>query len=478
MAHIGLNKLQLLLEREGVEWLSNMNMSESDPFRSITAIGNVGELKSSGRIAFRVMPEKLQQLPILLREAVYDMFYKNEWFAIRPEFSQIGLSGKNIWDFGIQAESPRRITILGTFQRGKGLLKVPAGTTRIRNLSAEKMTRNRFGAVYVEGSPGYAEYQAEYGETGTSEDPPSERDLQIPEDSEPVLKEISDQLNLQKRSHKESVTRLKHFFEADFTYSLKNTRATSINRFLQITRSGHCEYFATAGVLLLRYAGIPARYAVGFSAHEWNDMEKQVVVRTRHAHAWTLAWIGGRWIDADFTPSTWRESESENISQWHWLTDSWDYAVFLFQQWKWKKTDRGVYAFWLIVPLLLILGRRFLLLRKTRRIKKNDTANTAMANNRKFSPFDDVTALLQYRGYVRLSGESLQKWISRIRHENNLQKNSVDLNVMVKIHYRLRFDPQGVKQEEYRILEESSRLWCAEHGQISSGKSTRADVIS
>ncbi|NJL59920.1 MAG: hypothetical protein HC887_10035 [Desulfobacteraceae bacterium] len=134
MAHIGLNKLQHILEREGVEWFSDMNMSESDPFRSITAIGNVGELKASGRIAFRVRPENLQQLPILLREAVYDMFYKNEWFAIRPEFSQIGHSGKDVWTFGIQAENPRRISILSKFQRGKGLLKVPAGTIRITKL--------------------------------------------------------------------------------------------------------------------------------------------------------------------------------------------------------------------------------------------------------------------------------------------------------------------------------------------------------
>ncbi|NJL59922.1 MAG: hypothetical protein HC887_10045 [Desulfobacteraceae bacterium] len=92
-----------------------------------------------------------------------------------------------------------------------------------------------------------------------------------------------------------------------------------------------------------------------------------------------------------------------------------------------------------------------------------------MANNRKFSPFDEVTELLQHQGYVRLSGESLKKWISRI----NLQKNSIDLNALLNIHYRLRFDPLGLTQEEYRILEESSRLWCAGHGQTSSAHQSR-----
>ncbi len=463
-AHIGLNKLQFLLEQKGIEWFSNMNMSDSDPFRSITAIGNVGELKASDRIAFRVRPESLQQLPILLKEAAYDMFYKNEWFAIRPEFSQIEVSGKDTWSFGVGSEDLRRITILGRFDRGKGLLKVPAGTRLISHLSAEKMTRNRFGAIHVEGCPGYAEYQAEYDNTGVSEDPPSDRDLQTPEDSESVLKEISDKLNLQKPFPKESLTRLKNFFETDFTYSLKRTRKTSINHFLRFDRSGHCEYFATAGALLLRYAGIPARYAVGFSVYEWNNMEKQVVVRTRHAHAWTLVWINGKWIDADFTPSTWRNSESENISQWHWLTDIWDYGIFLFQQWKWEKTNRGMYAFWLIVPLVLIIGRRFLLLKKTRKVGKTETENAAIIKDRKYSPFDDIAELLQRQGYVRLPGESLKKWINRI----NIDKNSSDINYLLNIHYRLRFDPQGITPEEYRMLEESSRSWCAEHRQVIS----------
>ncbi|MBT8330725.1 MAG: transglutaminase-like domain-containing protein, partial [Deltaproteobacteria bacterium] len=39
----------------------------------------------------------------------------------------------------------------------------------------------------------------------------------------------------------------------------------NIENFLTRSRSGHCEYFATATVLLLRQAGIPARYARGYS---------------------------------------------------------------------------------------------------------------------------------------------------------------------------------------------------------------------
>jgi transglutaminase-like putative cysteine protease len=49
---------------------------------------------------------------------------------------------------------------------------------------------------------------------------------------------------------------------------LRFTNETPLARFLLRTRSGHCEYFATATVLLLRQLGIPARYAVGYAVHE------------------------------------------------------------------------------------------------------------------------------------------------------------------------------------------------------------------
>jgi len=137
----------------------------------------------------------------------------------------------------------------------------------------------------------------------------------------------------------------------------------------------------------------------------------------------------------------------------------WDYAVFQFQQWKWHKTDRSVYAFWLILPLVLILGRRFLILRKTRKVKALETADAAVLKNRIVSPFDDVAEFLQHQGYIRLPGESLKTWISRICREGFAEKTAGELNFLVNIHYRLRFDPKGITPEDYQRLEEGSRSY-------------------
>ena len=81
------------------------------------------------------------------------------------------------------------------------------------------------------------------------------------------------ELQLKQQSRKQALRTLSAFFQDTdkFRYStwqgpgkLRSTNETPLARFLLRTRSGHCEYFATATVLLLRQLGIPARYAVGY----------------------------------------------------------------------------------------------------------------------------------------------------------------------------------------------------------------------
>jgi transglutaminase-like putative cysteine protease len=98
--------------------------------------------------------------------------------------------------------------------------------------------------------------------------------------------------------------------------------------FLHRSKSGHCEYFATATVLLLRAGGIPARYATGFAVNEKSELENAYIVRTRHAHAWARAWVNGTWINIDTTPPSWLSIEAEDSSVWSAITDWWSWARF------------------------------------------------------------------------------------------------------------------------------------------------------
>ncbi|HEY5091174.1 MAG TPA: DUF3488 and transglutaminase-like domain-containing protein, partial [Polyangia bacterium] len=76
-----------------------------------------------------------------------------------------------------------------------------------------------------------------------------------------------------------------------------------VEDFLFDQRAGHCEFFASAAVLMLRAAGVPARYVTGFRGGEWNPLGGYIAVRDERAHAWAEAWVAGQgWVRVDATP--------------------------------------------------------------------------------------------------------------------------------------------------------------------------------
>jgi transglutaminase-like putative cysteine protease len=77
-----------------------------------------------------------------------------------------------------------------------------------------------------------------------------------------------------------------------------------IDEFLFETKQGHCEYFATSMVLMLRTLNIPARLATGYSVDQQNAVTGYFEVRQRHAHAWVEAYIAGHgWMTFEPTSS-------------------------------------------------------------------------------------------------------------------------------------------------------------------------------
>jgi transglutaminase-like putative cysteine protease len=82
--------------------------------------------------------------------------------------------------------------------------------------------------------------------------------------------------------------------------------AISLERFLLVERSGHCEYFAAGMVALLNAVGVPARIAGGFYAGQLNPLTGYYALRREDAHAWTEVWDGTRWRTFDSTPPSLR----------------------------------------------------------------------------------------------------------------------------------------------------------------------------
>ena len=121
----------------------------------------------------------------------------------------------------------------------------------------------------------------------------------------------------EKMSKDQIITRIVTYLQKNFIYSLNPKPAglyrfmhtteppsDPVERFLFYNRSGHCELFASAGVLLLRAAGIPARYVTGFICDDLHPAGYYYST-ARNAHAWLEAYneTTKSWQAYDPTPT-------------------------------------------------------------------------------------------------------------------------------------------------------------------------------
>ena len=226
----------------------------------------------------------------------------------------------------------------------------------------------------------------------------------------------------------------------------RKSNDTPLGRFLLKTHSGHCEYFATATVLLLRELHIQARYAVGYAVEEVS--RGGYVIRQRDAHAWCLAWNDRTqaWEDFDTTPASWIEAESMRASPWQAFQDAWSWIQFEFAKFRWGKSLFRLLLPFLLVPVLGLLLYRILFRRGRRRARRShiETDAPAMWPGRD-SEFYLVERRLADGGVtVRQPNETLSHWLRRAAVDPVLNGLNGALDSLLQLHYRYRFDPHGM----------------------------------
>ncbi len=133
-----------------------------------------------------------------------------------------------------------------------------------------------------------------------------EQYLQLPSLS-PDVHALAQRVTQKTESSYAKAHAVERHLKENYRYSLDietSIQGSPIEEFLFVRKTGYCEHYASAMVVLLRTLGIPARLATGFLTGEWNDFGQYYTVRQRDAHAWVEVYFPlSGWMTFDPTPN-------------------------------------------------------------------------------------------------------------------------------------------------------------------------------
>ncbi|MGA2279265.1 MAG: transglutaminase domain-containing protein [Verrucomicrobiota bacterium] len=473
----GLGRLERQMIGYNAQLLARFLQTRTDPGQRATALGQIERLKMSGKIVVRVLPAGGAPPPTYLREASYQDFRRESWYAgsTRNLFENVShaSTNENTWILLSGKTNTAAVNIAcyltGTAQESHypaGLLPLPTGSRQLENLNAYLLHQNKTGAVLAEG-PGLVIFDAFYGPGATIDFPPDTNwDYLVPTNEKPALDRVIAEAKMPGPDQARTLQAVQGFFQGKFTYStwlgpekMPATGTTPLGQFLLHSRSGHCEYFATATALLLRELGIPARYAVGYAIHE--NSGNGYVVRDRDAHAWCLVWNPETktWEDFDTTPASWIAIEGKRASLMQRFSDCWSWIGFQIAKFRWGRTEWRRYFLWALVPVLALLLYQILFRhgRKRHRQKHSTDDDVRMSWPGLDSEFYQLEKQLAERGVTRQASEPLSDWLARALADPALKSLQVPLQALLPLHYRYRFDPPGLSQEEREALKREAK---------------------
>lgn len=459
--HQGIRGAHLAVKKQTELWIARWVLQRTDPFKSRTAIGRVGQLKLSDAIEFRIAPASgRSDFPLHLVEATYDHASPTaaEWGVFETRAPDtVPHADDYKWAF---TEAPAQLfpeaKIYLEFSREQSLVPVPAQLTELNELAATDVRMSSFGTIVADGLIPAPYYRVRYDKDINIAAPPTHWDQKLPQELEGLFRAIVP-AGLPRQ---DALSFIDRFF-SEFRYTLYQDAAaitdSPMQYFLQQGRAGHCEYFAGATVLMLRAMGIPARYVVGFSIQEWNPDMQMYIVRKRHAHAWAIAWLDDRWIVVDSTPTQWLAMEEGASGLMQPLWDFFSNNLFLFQIWwndqKLEDYETELYVIGAILVLILIwriaTSEQVIITRE----QSLAAVHGPLPGNE--SPFFRIESLLTAQGFRRGQGELMTSWLLRIERP--------ELLPLLITHNRWRFDPRGISMEERQRLDREVANWLDEN---------------
>ena len=246
------------------------------------------------------------------------------------------------------------------------------------------------------------------------------------------------------------------YFLRHFAYSLRVDESKVADklgakpdplRVFWATRSGYCEYYATLSVLLLRRAGIKARYVTGFARPEIEPGRPYAIFRRNSSHAWVEMRNMGTWATFDPTPPLfvvkmdrpfWLSMKFESIrartarifhvlrdGEWRLAVNSWQDAV--------QNILSGAALYVVLGGIALaVVAFRFVRAHRRRRPK----AGYAQSVQHWVKGLESAEKTLARIGLVRHPGETVGAFLARC--ESEMPAGEKDSRVSRKMQARMQ----------------------------------------
>ncbi|HVM49014.1 MAG TPA: DUF4129 domain-containing transglutaminase family protein [Candidatus Acidoferrum sp.] len=461
---VGVARVFRFVENYNPQWFGRSPGGPINALESKTALGSIGRLKTSRKIIIRLEPKDGSRAPGLLRAATYRTYENKIWFSDigRDRFEPVVEETNHTSWVLLRGKTNVAAVNIACYLPGEaGVLPLPTGCARLEDLPAFTLQKSALGTVVAEG-PGLVIFDALYGPGDTADAPPDAvEDLRVPSKETNALNKVIAELHVEPFNRKQAMRALAGLFDdpAKFHYSTWQgfdytdpTKGTPLSQFLLRRRAGHCEYFATATVLLLRQLGIPARYSVGYAVHESSGTK--YVVRQRDAHAWCLVWNEAvkTWQDFDTTPASWVAAESRGASLTLALSDLWSLITFEISKFRWGQTHLRQYILWALAPILALLLYQIIF----RSRRRHDGRVAAPGESALWpgldSEFYRIEQKMGERGAPRRASEPMSAWLARVLDDPALREARTQLCELLRLHYRYRFDPRGLSGAERKAL--------------------------
>ena len=321
---------------------------------------------------------------------------------------------------------------------------------------------------------------------------------QVPATDVVVLEQVLAQIQPSTSGVLASVEKVKTFLESNYRYTLDRPAQkdpSALKDFLVDQKEGHCEYFATAMVLLLRQMGIAARIVNGFSGGKRNRFDDFIAIRQSNAHSWVEVFmptkqcdgndecaIVGNWLTIDPTPSSEMSRLGSSVTRdfvdaiqlkWNQYVIrynlntqlSWVKGVF-----EWltptppkalrtstskqspsttpKEDSSSMSVFWLLI-LTLLGGLVGLWLRRKRRDSRLNHSNSLQLLINHFTQAD-----LDIR-----PDETLREWVKRIE---SVRGSSPQLEAWLKEYEKYRYnrvqvEPNKLSESALKVIHDDER---------------------